>query len=85
LFLTWQRDDCKGISAIIRNGNLPTLANFYGAKIKQPASAESILQVFKLIIQGGIPLAVHGVLTHNGDKLKRGRNLGKEYFQLFLI
>jgi hypothetical protein len=34
-----------------------------------------------LTIQGGIPLAVHGVLTHNGDKLKRGRIEGKNYFQ----
>jgi hypothetical protein len=41
--------------------------------------------IFDAIFQGGIPLAVRGVLTHNGNKLKRGRIERKNYFQLILI
>jgi hypothetical protein len=63
----------------------PTLAqvieNLVGDGVTDSGESANVSEIDFAFSQGGIPLAVRVCVTHNGDKLKRGRVEGKNYFQ----
>ena len=64
------------------SGNVPAIARNEGRMF--PSVVRIASNLSKLLFQGGFPLAVHGVLTHNGDNLKRIQNERKCFFKFIL-